>query len=90
MKRSILGRLVLGLALAAVVLPNAGCRKGRGGSYTDVAFGIDFPSFGGFEETFEEFGFFDSGFHDDGGYSFFEEEEYWEEDWKGKKAGRRK
>jgi len=93
--RRFTSKVVLGLALAALILPAAGCRKGRGG-YTnvDVGFGgfgdyvSGFMSGGGYEEVFYDEEYFESGpVFDDGGYY---EEGYYPDDWKGKKAGRGK
>lgn len=101
MWRSITRKVVVALALVALLLPASGCRRGRGGSYTDVdvAFGF-LPSFlggGGYSETFyEESGYYDvGGFYDDGGFygsDYYEEdyysEGYWDDDWKAKNPGK--
>ncbi|MEK6644186.1 MAG: hypothetical protein AABZ08_09770 [Planctomycetota bacterium] len=105
MWRNITRNAVLTLALAALLLPAAGCRRSRGGgSYTNVDVGLGFlPSFiggGGFTETFvEESGYYDvGGFYDDGGYydsgyyeeSYYDEGYYWDDDWKAKNPGKSK
>lgn len=97
-------KIVLSLALLAIIIPIAGCPRGRGGSYTSVDFGGGgflpaFLSGGGYEEQFIDdsyYDYYDSGpiFDDsafyDGGYYGGYDDFYYDDGWKTKRAGRTK
>lgn len=90
-------KVVLSLALLAVVWPASGCRRGyRGGNYTDVSVGLGFLDFGGYdfggwdfwsdEEVYYDEGYYDSGYYED---EYYYEDGYgWYDDgWKKKNGG---
>jgi hypothetical protein len=100
MLRKSITRIVLTLALVALLIPASGCRRSRG-SYTGVDIGFGFlPAFlggGGFSESyFEESGYYDGGYYDDGyfedyyesGYDDWDYGGFYEDDWKSKIPGR--
>jgi hypothetical protein len=90
-------KVVLCLALMAVIIPSVGCRRSRG-NYTSVDFGFgclpDFLSGGGYEDVYIDEGYYDGGFYDDGGYfddggyyeTGFEDEYYYDDGWKTKRV----
>ncbi len=102
--RAKFSKVVLGLMLAALLVPTMGsdgCRRGYGGSFTDIAFGVDvLPSFGfsdwGFsdsyyEESYYNDSYYDDGFYDDGFYDDgFYDDGFYGDDFKAKNAGRKK
>ena len=83
-------KIVLGLALAGLLLPTAGCKYPRGGSYggsyTDVFVGFDWlPGFGGFDlfDDYVEYDYYEEDFIviDTGGDYYYEDEYYYEDDY---------
>ncbi len=81
-------KLVLSLALLAVVWPASGCRRGyRGGNYTDVSVGLGFLDFGGYDfggwDFWSDDGYYDGGYYED---EYYYEDGYgWYDDgWKKK------
>lgn len=99
--RTRITRVVMGLMLAALLVPmmgSDGCHRGHGGyggDYTDVFFGLDvIPSFSDwgfsdssyYEETYYDEGYYDGGYYDDGYY----DDGYYGDDWKSKNPGRGK